>query len=543
MNISVILKCIFYQATNGQGTLKMGLKAYTEEISDNTSKCIELCVTAPPFQFPHCDFTGIAKATFKGQYFTVKPKDFEFKFSDSWKVWFHCILFKIVYVPIYIYICVTFSLIHTIFTLQDNTVLTATVWRLEEKQSCKTRPTNCTHYGDASMIIPYAHDPPQAHMEGSKWKLRVKTFCAECSRKCIPQDSITGHYTCNDGNKRCMKNWFGEECTTFCNVNASNYRCDKHGRKTCLPNWFNKDCDQFCDSSLGNYVCDKAGHQVCLLHWYGKNCTKYCNNSAEKYKCNDNGEKVCTRDWYGQNCSKFCHSNNRSFECSLNGDKICRKNWFGKECSKYCSSNDLRYKCDDKGEKVCLKDWYGHDCLKFCDSSNEAFTCSVSGDKICLKNWFGKDCSKYCNSSETRYKCDDEGGKVCLKDWYGENCTKFCNSTEVRYRCEKKGERVCAENWYGEECDYKQIALSSEIYYLEFHEGKNRTNLGCREGMEVAYCLESCENISKTLEKYKNKCVSYNARAYRAFFCINAKTRNNICTYVQGEPGGEYIIR
>lgn len=378
---------------------------------------------------------------------------------------------------------------HTIFTFQDNTMLTATVWRLETGKLCDTaRPNNCSHYGDVSTIIPKVVDKAQQlHIKGNKWEILAGTVlkcegCQGCS-----QDNITAHYTCSRGNKNCIKNWFGEECSTFCNVSASNYQCDRQGRRTCSPNWFNKDCDQFCDSGLGNYVCDEAGHRVCLPHWYGKNCTIYCNNSAEHFKCNDDGGKVCSRDWYGHNCLKFCHSDNKTFECTLEGDKTCRK------------------------------------------------------------NWFGKDCSNHCNNSDARYKCDDEGGKVCLKNWHGENCTKFCNSTEVRYRCDKNGEIICAENWYGENCKYTQIPLTFEVHYFELQEGNKPSgvDVSCPVGMwrdENKNCLDNCDNVDEIVKKYKKKCASHNGIA---FFCINSTDTGDMCTHVTPSSlnSGEYIAR
>ena len=72
----------------------MGFNAYDEkDTSDKTTKCIELCVTIPPFQFPHCNFTGIDKITHGKTSFYFASPGLKFKFNDVWKVRFHLLYF------------------------------------------------------------------------------------------------------------------------------------------------------------------------------------------------------------------------------------------------------------------------------------------------------------------------------------------------------------------------------------------------------------------------------------------------------------------
>ena len=286
------------------------------------------------------------------------------------------------------------------------------------------------------------------------WELDIRTYlkCNKtgCLLACVPQDNTAGHYKCVDGNKQCLKNWFRvqDNCTTFCDRNATNYKCDDEGQRTCGTNWFNKNCEQYCNSSEGNYLCDNEGNRVCFLHWYGQNCTKYCNNSATNYKCNDQGDKTCLRDWYGPNCLKYCNSKDEKFKCNKDGDKICLRNWYGKNCNKFCNNSKaitgsvIKYRCNEKGEKVCTEsDRYGPEC-------DMQYTAIGLSDTPNTGRSVGDNSLYYCKVVEGM-----NTSMNCPKGWTDTNCLSSCKNIhkdleEYKDKCEKsKGrEKLCSNN-------------------------------------------------------------------------------------------------
>lgn len=43
----------------------------------------------------------------------------------------------------------------------------------------------------------------------------VNFYGSRCTRKCLPRDDITGHYSClPDGSRQCLPGWSGNRCTT-----------------------------------------------------------------------------------------------------------------------------------------------------------------------------------------------------------------------------------------------------------------------------------------------------------------------------------------
>ena len=60
----------------------MAFNAYDEkDASDKTTKCMELCVTVPPFQFPHCNFTHVEKLTYGRTSFYFASRGFQVLFQ------------------------------------------------------------------------------------------------------------------------------------------------------------------------------------------------------------------------------------------------------------------------------------------------------------------------------------------------------------------------------------------------------------------------------------------------------------------------------
>ena len=97
----------------------------------------------------------------------------------------------------------------------------------------------------------------------------------------------------SDGSKKCIPNYYGSNCTQFCedkdNDKDGHYKCDKNGNKICFPYWYGDDCKTFCiskESEVASYTCDNNGNKVCTSNWYGENCNTYCQvDINSKYFC------------------------------------------------------------------------------------------------------------------------------------------------------------------------------------------------------------------------------------------------------------------
>ena len=287
---------------------------------------------------------------------------------------------------------------------QDNSELSVTVWKRLKGQSCDTPgSTNSTYYGEATAVIPRLEKQKEYSIVSDKWELNIQTYlkCNKtgCLLPCVPRDNSTGHYTCVDGNKKCLTNWFGENCTTFCNLSSSTYTCDVNGKKSCLKNWFGTNCSKFCDNSSKTYTCDNTGQKHCkTANYYGEKCSTFCNTSEENQQCSSNGDIICKNNWFGNVCDKFCNISAENFNCTSNGSKVCNKNWFGKDCDIFCHENKSKYRCNSDGRKSCLPDWYGENCVRFCNKSSRFYQCSENGEKYCNPE---HQCASHCENIES----------------------------------------------------------------------------------------------------------------------------------------------
>lgn len=192
---------------------------------------------------------------------------------------------------------------------------------------------------------------------------------------------------------------------------------------------------KFCDNSDEKFKCNIDGEKICLRNWYGNDCTKYCNGSAARYKCNDKGDTICSRNWYGPNCSKFCDNSDERFKCKIHGGKICMPNWYGDDCTKFCKNPThfermvIRYQCDRNGNKSCAENWFGEECNVNCTSigNSRLYYCkpleeTKQGHLICPEGWKDTNCLKECKHSEDKdiqehvRKCreSEDGVRLCF---------------------------------------------------------------------------------------------------------------------------------
>ena len=204
----------------------------------------------------------------------------------------------------------------------------------------------------------------------------------------------------------CSKDFYGKLCDSHC-VNSNTVECLSDGSKKCIQNYYGDNCTQFCEDKDndkdGHYTCGKNGNKVCFPYWYGDDCKTFCipkNSEKASYTCSNNGNKVCTSNWYGENCNAYCQVdiNSKYFCDKKTGKKICFQDWFNENCTNFCKEQPgVNYICNSfTGEKRCLNHYYGISCQTYCYSDQSSnYTCNVIGKKVCHKDFYGVNCDLY----------------------------------------------------------------------------------------------------------------------------------------------------
>ena len=78
----------------------------------------------------------------------------------------------------------------------------------------------------------------------------------------------------------CSENYYGSNCTTFCEAKEGVYNCDSNGNIVCVEN--NRDSSTMCINCSDNY--------------YGSNCDTFCEPVEGLYSCDSDGVIVCNKN-------------------------------------------------------------------------------------------------------------------------------------------------------------------------------------------------------------------------------------------------------
>lgn len=296
----------------------------------------------------------------------------------------------------------------------------------------------------------------------------------------------------------CAANWFGEDCSVFCEANRGPeavYTCDDSGRKICTEGWTGESCDEniddcaatpcgrhgHCEDELNSYTCH------CLPGYEGVNCETNINECL-RIECLNGGtclDRVnaytclCIDGYRGDRCDEFdaCLSNPclNDGSCSKTGDGFscsCESGWTGQRC---------QLDIDE-----CSSDLCGNNSID-CENTNGGFSCT------CLRGWSGATCDvevDECQSDpcSNNGSCVDAiGGYLCLctDDWSPESdCLE--PRSPVTETCGQQEDGLCKNNGT---C----IEIISELESLT---PKVIARCQCSPGWTGVLCEESLAKVS-----------------------------------------------
>ena len=92
------------------------------------------------------------------------------------------------------------------------------------------------------------------------------------------------------------ENYYGLNCTTFCEAKVGVYNCDSNGNIVCVEN--NRDSSTMCINCTENH--------------YGSDCTTSCEAVEGVYNCDGNGKIVCVEE--NRNPHKNCTTLGKNLE-------------------------------------------------------------------------------------------------------------------------------------------------------------------------------------------------------------------------------------
>ncbi|XP_028396222.1 delta-like protein C [Dendronephthya gigantea] len=316
---------------------------------------------------------------------------------------------------------------------------------------------------------------------------------------------------------KCGKNYYGEQCDTFCSERNDRFghtKCLANGTRICRAGWkgdlcTTPICSPECTIPYG--TCDSPGFCKCLNGWDGSLC-RVCINA---HKCvhgtcdHPLGPCNCEKDWTGISCDilmNYCsiytpcvngecfNHNEKNFTCR------CYPDWDGPNC------NECKFYFSEKKTIILLRTL----CPRSCNRSNAE--CPKRNQCKCKDNWSGPDCNQCVPSSNcTHGYCVKPLECICKEGWKGENCNEttvpksFCSQ---RNPCQNAGTCVdgakgnysceCKRGFTGRNCQFVAVVPCPkwcEESRGSCQDGKCRCNAGWK-GPNCSECVRnsSCVN-------------------------------------------------
>ena len=112
---------------------------------------------------------------------------------------------------------------------------------------------------------------------------------------------------------QCSENYYGSDCTTFCEAVEGVYNCDSNGSIVCVE-----------ENRNSSTSCIK-----CFESYYGSDCTTFCDAEEGVYNCDNDGDIVCVEDTRDPStrCTQCLTGRNLSTNCTS-----CLPDYIGDNC-------------------------------------------------------------------------------------------------------------------------------------------------------------------------------------------------------------------
>ncbi|XP_071099043.1 cell death abnormality protein 1-like [Haliotis cracherodii] len=210
--------------------------------------------------------------------------------------------------------------------------------------------------------------------------------------------------TCQFGCLRgCKTGFYGAACEKECSTNCglSPMMLDNSTADTRPVTNDTVECNQYSGDCLHG----------CVDGWLGPHCSSRCNINCRNGRCNDTGDCVdgCVDGWFGPHCSSQCNVNCRSGRCNDTGDCVdgCASHHFGRNCIP-CPDNCIDHTCHASyGTCVhgCTNEFYGQSCNNTCEFCLAGECDQTTG--MCFKgcNTTGHKCTSICRDNCTVDDC------------------------------------------------------------------------------------------------------------------------------------------
>ena len=129
---------------------------------------------------------------------------------------------------------------------------------------------------------------------------------------------------------QCSENYYGPNCTTFCEPVEGVYTCDSEGRVVCIQD--NRDPTTSCNECLPGWDLS-TGCTECLPGYNSStSCTECLPGRDQLTNCTmclqDNQDPAtsciqCSENYYGPNCTTFCEPVEGVYTCDSDGSVVC----------------------------------------------------------------------------------------------------------------------------------------------------------------------------------------------------------------------------
>lgn len=277
----------------------------------------------------------------------------------------------------------------------------------------------------------------------------VNFYGSRCTRKCLPRDDITGHYSClPDGSRQCLPGWSGNRCTTPVCSNCVHGRCTGPDTCQCNAGYRGDHCDE-CSTKVGceHGTCEEPNQCICNPGWAGPLCSIDTNYCTKHQPCQNGGTCLnegpvgyrcyCSEGFTGENCEQVfigpqCFNGGTPVSSANPPSCICPPHTTGDQCQEFVPTCQPAT-CSNGGSCIDTTDGFSCQCAAgftgdHCQTRDHCISnpCENGGTCRNLMNGFSCDCSTgYVGSTCHTDICENHhcyNGGSCIADFEGARC-------------------------------------------------------------------------------------------------------------------------